>query len=594
MWVALAHTAVAFFGFYAWLRSQKIVPLWSELGALSFAGSGHLISCWNNLPFIATAAWIPWVFWAAQKALEKPSLNRWILLGIILSLQILAGYPFFTFYTIILLVLWFECKKPPSFTRLAFWLTLSVSACATAIQWIPFLDFLSYGYLEPWKNFPYFDNLREYGTLIKPDFLGFFGSSDYRGTYANANFNLYFGLIPLGLCIASLFFTQRAQSLFWVLSAGVLLIWMAGRHLFVWNFIPDAMIQFLEPSKSTGIFLFCAITAVVLTIQHLFQKNKKIKLLWIGFIAFFWLLDIFRVPFLLSYPMPNPFQNPEIQKKSEQMKIRLGDSRMLTVRTAGDAEFSGPNAFQDSFESPIRLLVANSNSVWGIRSADSYLTLHVDGAMNLKWYELTQWPYSGDLLDIAGVRFILAPQGLPSPKFKRLDQWENHFLFQNTRASEDMRFVSENREWDNRPAVLNQLTLPKNPWEKTVYLEKDKNGGLVHLPPAGRWLNPLMPSGYQRPSASRASFSFHCSQAGYVVFNETYAPGWRAWVDGRPVPILRAYGLFMAAPISDKGDHQLAYRYEPASFRLGLFISLVSLGLVGFFWGVRRPTSQLS
>ncbi len=588
MWIILAHTALAFWGFYLWLRSQKAAPLWSALGALSFACSGHLISSWDNLPFIATVVWIPWIFWAAQKAIENPSLNRWILLGAVLSLQVLAGYPFFTLYTVLFLVFWFELQRLSPVIRRAFWLTLGLSACTTALQWFPFLDLLSYGYVEPWKSFPYYTKPLEYMTLVKPDYLGFFGSPDYRGTFSNANFNLYFGLIPFGLWIISFFFIRRTQTLFWSLSAGFFLIWMAGKQLLVWFFVPQSIMQFLEPSKSTGIFLLCVITSSVLTLNAFFQEKEKSKLFWPGLLTLCWMLDLFRVSFLLSYPMPNPFQNPEIQDKTGQIKKLAGDHRILTVRTDSDAVFLGPNAFQESFESPVRLGVVNSNSFWGIRSADSYLTLRVDGSMNLKWYELNQWPYSGDLLDVAGVRFILAPRGLASDKFKVLEKYENHFLFLNNRASEDMRFVEKKQEWNSRPAVLNQLTLPHNPWREVVDLEKNKMGGLVSLPTAQRlWAKSISPN-YERQAPSRASFSFHCSQAGYVAFNETYAPGWRAWLDGQPVPILRAYGLFMATSIPGPNNHQLVYRYEPASFRLGAFISLLSLGWLGFYRIARR------
>jgi hypothetical protein len=73
------------------------------------------------------------------------------------------------------------------------------------------------------------------------------------------------------------------------------------------------------------------------------------------------------------------------------------------------------------------------------------------------------------------------------------------------------------------------------------------------------------------------------SQPGYLVLVDTYYPGWRATVEGRPVEILRANYAFMALPV-EPGEHRVALRYEPASFRLGLIISgltLVVIALVG-------------
>ncbi len=60
-----------------------------------------------------------------------------------------------------------------------------------------------------------------------------------------------------------------------------------------------------------------------------------------------------------------------------------------------------------------------------------------------------------------------------------------------------------------------------------------------------------------------------------MIFDEDWIPGWRAWVDGNPVPILRAYGLFMAVQAMP-GSRQVDFRYEPAAFRLGLFLTFLA------------------
>lgn len=585
MGITLAHAVLAFLGFYFWLRSQKIISLWSLLGAFSFAGSAHLICCWTNLPFIATAAWIPWIFWAAQRALEKPILVRWMILGTALILQVLAGYPFFTFYTVVFLLVWFESQKPAASVRRALGLTFLGAALATAAQWLPFLDFLSYGFQEAWQDYPYYTKPIEYLTLFKSDILGLLGSTGYRGSFANANFNLYFGLIPLGAFLASIFLTRRAKSRFWVLGAFVFLIWMAGRHCPIWNFIPDRWLEWVEPSKAAGLFLLCAITASTLALNTLLKGNTRRQNLWAGCLAFLWLLDLFQLPSLLLHPMPNPYQNPALQQEAIKIKSETGGKRMLSMRLDKEMASLGtslPDVLSESFQTPMRLFWPNSNAAWGIRSMDSYLVLQVEGSQNLKRYETKAWPYSGDLLDVAGVKILLAPSPLVSAKYTRSEKWDDHYLIQNNAASADMRWVSEKREWETRPALLNQLALPGNPWREKVYLDQDQTGADNHLPPSRHPLNEKAAPGYQRQEASRASWDFQSLGTGYVVFDETYAPGWRAWVDTRPVPILRAYGLFMAAEVAGAGGHQVVFRYEPASVRLGLFLSLLGLGLGAF------------
>lgn len=66
------------------------------------------------------------------------------------------------------------------------------------------------------------------------------------------------------------------------------------------------------------------------------------------------------------------------------------------------------------------------------------------------------------------------------------------------------------------------------------------------------------------------------SQPGILALNDTCYPGWKAYVDGREAKILNINYLFRGV-LLEKGLHRVEFRYEPASFRLGLLISALSL-----------------
>jgi hypothetical protein len=55
-------------------------------------------------------------------------------------------------------------------------------------------------------------------------------------------------------------------------------------------------------------------------------------------------------------------------------------------------------------------------------------------------------------------------------------------------------------------------------------------------------------------------------------------PGWRVYVDGRRARMLTSDYVFRAAAVP-AGRHRVSFRYEPASFRLGLFVSLICLSI---------------
>ena len=65
------------------------------------------------------------------------------------------------------------------------------------------------------------------------------------------------------------------------------------------------------------------------------------------------------------------------------------------------------------------------------------------------------------------------------------------------------------------------------------------------------------------------------------MLSDTHYPGWRAWVDGREVPIGDANHVFRAVPVKT-GDREVVFRFESMSFRVGAGISLLSALLVLF------------
>ena len=72
---------------------------------------------------------------------------------------------------------------------------------------------------------------------------------------------------------------------------------------------------------------------------------------------------------------------------------------------------------------------------------------------------------------------------------------------------------------------------------------------------------------------------------GYLVLTDAYYPGWVAEVDGQPAPISRADLYFRAVPLP-AGDHQVTFRFEPASVRLGLGTGLAAWCLWGLGVGL--------
>jgi uncharacterized membrane protein YfhO len=82
---------------------------------------------------------------------------------------------------------------------------------------------------------------------------------------------------------------------------------------------------------------------------------------------------------------------------------------------------------------------------------------------------------------------------------------------------------------------------------------------------------------------------------GMVVVSENYFPGWRATVDGKPVPIHEVYTCLRGV-VLERGLHRIRMEYRPRSVILGAMGTLSGLlgALVLALWQRRREQRLLN
>ncbi len=69
-------------------------------------------------------------------------------------------------------------------------------------------------------------------------------------------------------------------------------------------------------------------------------------------------------------------------------------------------------------------------------------------------------------------------------------------------------------------------------------------------------------------TADRLDISVESQADGWLMVSNTWYPGWKAYVDGKEMPVLRADYLFMAVTVP-QGQHQVSLVYQPESFSIG-------------------------
>jgi hypothetical protein len=102
--------------------------------------------------------------------------------------------------------------------------------------------------------------------------------------------------------------------------------------------------------------------------------------------------------------------------------------------------------------------------------------------------------------------------------------------------------------------------------------------------PPGEWF----PATNFSETPGEVSFAVDSSSGGVAVVTSSHYPGWKAWVDDRPTPILRADFAFQGIPVPP-GRHAVRLRYQPATFRVCLLVSIAGwLVWAGLFFSRRR------
>ncbi len=89
------------------------------------------------------------------------------------------------------------------------------------------------------------------------------------------------------------------------------------------------------------------------------------------------------------------------------------------------------------------------------------------------------------------------------------------------------------------------------------------------------------PAKYEQIDADHVQVSVETNHPGFLVILNTWMPGWSAEVDGESTPVLRADHAFQAIILPKPGRHRIKLSYRTPGLRLGITLSLITLGILG-------------
>ncbi len=233
-------------------REIDLTKTASLFAAITGMLSGPVI-VWLGYPIVNSMASFPLMLLAGEKILNGRRLIPWIgALGVGIGLSILGGHPETTFYICVAFGLYFLLRlivKKPGFKKGLLWLGavlagIFIGLLIGAIQWIPFIEFLSHSatlseggrsmggtqifFSNDWRY-----NLSTIVTFLIPNFFGSPVTHNYFWPFPNyQNYNeqtVYFGLIPLALSFSVLFNRRRRSQASILIGISLLFLAVAWR-----------------------------------------------------------------------------------------------------------------------------------------------------------------------------------------------------------------------------------------------------------------------------------------------------------------------------------------------------------------------------
>lgn len=181
---------------------------------------------------------------------------------------------------------------------------------------------------------------------------------------------------------------------------------------------------------------------------------------------------------------------------------------------------------------------------------------------------------SGRAYDLLGVKYVLTHGSAPldPEKFRAVPAKDNIIKVYENMSAVSRAMLVPSAEVLSHGDTIARLKSPGFDPRETVLLE-DKVAAMTGVngsESAGKVLSVEFPS----PNEVRLMVS--ASEPAFLVLNDAYYPGWRAYVDDREVPIYRANYTFRAVE-TPQGDHRVRMMFEPTTLALGGAVSAASL-----------------
>ncbi len=615
-------------GVYVWMRRWTGNPFASAFSALTFEFSGFMAGHIVHPNIVEITSWAPWILWMFDRWRHQANSMLFFFLSLFLSFQILAGH-YTTFLCFLmgffLYAVLFSMVDALSRGKFRFFLTgisgfffpVMMAHLLTAVQVFPQVELSLLTTRVKASPAPgYWHDLKDLFYLFKP----------YPREAIAFEISLYIGIIALLVLVVGLFLgrftfhpspSHRLPFLLFIL-IGVFFGWMAMgvfNPIFRWIFqIPPASYM-RNPVRffllSVDLFLSSA-TSFVLAGGRKEMTSPILRNRIIIGLSILQTLSLFLAHFRYSDTASPSFYD-EMPPTTAYVKPRSSLHRVFPIGfyNPHSNRYEHFKIHQNGKDLPSEVITSYLAHRFQVEYATETMQLLIPSRTTNFIYRYINHP-SSNLYNLSGIQYVIVPSQREmygdlarkmgwnlAHRVGYADIYENpstlprafivHHLEVIPPKSEikttyvDSRLIKEEKVWDVSNVGRRLLERDFDP----------ASSGIVEEPvPLQEESTPPGKSGVKILSytPSRVEISVETSVSGFLVLTDSYYPGWRARVNGKPVKIYRTDDLFRGVVVP-AGTSTILFSFLPTHFYLALFISMFTFAflMILAFSGRKRP-----
>lgn len=598
-WQLALHVFLAGLFTYQLCRRLGAGRAAATFGGTVFQLGGYFASQAQHLGAICGAAWLP-LAWAGVMDLSRGlRLRRVAVLAGALAMAVLAGFPA---VTIVVFVTTFMLACALALLRRApAWLPAWTGAaalwggCLAAVQLLPAMEaarlstaysrgeFAGTGGGVPWVGLL---------SFVAPQHNHIFDLNRYRLEWNPTFLYLYCGWAGLACGLAGAFASRTRYRWPLVTVTAAAGLWMLGettpvaRTIFLalptWMKSP-LYAEFAMPAFLLGVAALAALGAERLSLARARWPAALLIALTVADLTLAGANRNMNAVRVADEPAASAEQFEGSAETVERLRELVNQSTPPvrvepyrdSMRWANSAPMTGiPTASGNDPLAPARILAVRR--------------LFGQGQPWLRYWELADLdsPLPG-LLNV-GYLVTYAPTAEPAvrhPSWKRVADLPGHQVYGNLRVLPRFFLVDRVREARDQNEALALLGSPG--------FDPAREAVVEGVPGRKLGLAELAPVRVVKYEEREVILETEASGEAFLVSSESWYPGWRAWVDGRPAPLyltnVAFRGLFVPA-----GRHRVRMRFEPEILWWGLGASAVAWGAWIAALVRRRGQSRLS